>query len=89
MNLLASTFSGVNDFFNSGTWLVIRNLLFFFAAVIWFASLYWIYKDAKRRILVSRETKELCGEAFDFVPAGSYKVKGRAQQVELYEPGRK
>ena len=46
-------------------------------------------KDAKRRILVSRETKELCGEAFDFVPAGSYKVKGRAQQVELYEPRRK
>jgi hypothetical protein len=37
-------------FFNSGTWLVIRNLLLFFAAVIWFASLYWIYKDAKRRI---------------------------------------
>jgi len=37
-------------FFSSGTWLVIRNLLLFFAAVIWFASLYWIYKDAKRRI---------------------------------------
>ena len=38
------------SFFSSGTWLVIRNLLLFFAAVIWFASLYWIYKDAKRRI---------------------------------------
>jgi hypothetical protein len=37
-------------FFSSGTWLVIRNLLFFFAAVIWVASLYWIYKDARRRI---------------------------------------
>ena len=37
-------------FFSSGTWLVIRNLLLFFAAVIWLASLYWIYKDARRRI---------------------------------------
>lgn len=46
-------------------------------------------KDAKRRILVSRETMERCGEAFDFVAAGSYKVKGRAQEVELYEPRRK
>jgi adenylate cyclase len=46
-------------------------------------------KDAKRRILVSRETMERCGEAFDFVPAGSYKVKGRAQEVELYAPRRK
>ncbi|HEY5897724.1 MAG TPA: adenylate/guanylate cyclase domain-containing protein [Burkholderiales bacterium] len=48
-------------------------------------------KDAKRRILVSRETMSRCGEdsGFDFVPAGSYKVKGRAQEVELFEPLRK
>ncbi len=46
-------------------------------------------KDARRRILVSRDTMERCGDAFDFVPAGSYKVKGRAQEVELYEPRRK
>jgi adenylate cyclase len=46
-------------------------------------------KDAHRRILVSRDTMELCGDAFDFVSAGSYKVKGRAQEVELYEPRRK
>jgi adenylate cyclase len=46
-------------------------------------------KDAKRRILVSRETMLACREAFDFVPAGSYKVKGRAQEVELFEPRRK
>ena len=45
--MIAGTFG---NFFSSGTWLVIRNLLFFFAAVIWFATLYWIYKDAKRRI---------------------------------------
>jgi len=46
-------------------------------------------KDAKRRILVSRETMERCGEAFDFQSCGSYKVKGRAQEVELFEPRRK
>ncbi len=43
-------FSGVNDFFNSGTWLVIRNLAIFLVAVFWLASIYWVYKDARRRI---------------------------------------
>ena len=46
-------------------------------------------KDAHRRILVSRDTMEKCAGAFDFVPAGSYKVKGRTQEVELFEPKRK
>jgi adenylate cyclase len=46
-------------------------------------------KDAKRRILVSRETKDRCGDAFDFVSCGSHPVKGRAQPVELFEPRRK
>jgi adenylate cyclase len=46
-------------------------------------------KDAKRRILVSRDTMERCAAAFDFISAGSYKVKGRAQEVALYEPKRK
>ena len=46
-------------------------------------------KDAKRRILVSRETMERCGDSFDFESCGSYKVKGRAQGVELFEPRRK
>jgi len=43
-------FDGVNDFFNSGTWLVIRNLAIFFVFVFWLASAYWVYKDARRRI---------------------------------------
>ena len=34
---LADTFSSANDFFESGTWLVIRNLLIFFAVVFWLA----------------------------------------------------
>lgn len=38
------------------------------------------------RILVSADTVERCGEAFDFTATGSYKVKGRNQEVELYFP---
>jgi hypothetical protein len=45
--VIASTAS---NFFSSGTWLVIRNLLIFFAVVFWLATVWWIYKDAKRRI---------------------------------------
>ncbi|MEQ1881354.1 MAG: adenylate/guanylate cyclase domain-containing protein, partial [Burkholderiales bacterium] len=41
------------------------------------------------RILVSEDTKQMCGEAFDFVPRGLYKVKGREKEVELFEPKRK
>jgi len=48
--ITASTFGGVHDFFSSGTWLVIRNLLFFFVGVFLVASVWWIYKDARRRV---------------------------------------
>lgn len=41
------------------------------------------------RVLVSADTRELCGETFDFVDHGSYKVKGRTQEVRLYEPKRR
>ena len=43
-------FGGVNDFFDSDTWMVIRNLTIFFAIVFWVATVYWVYKDARRRI---------------------------------------
>jgi hypothetical protein len=46
----SGVFDGVNTFFNSGTWLVIRNLALLFVAVFWLASVYWVYKDARRRI---------------------------------------
>jgi adenylate cyclase len=46
-------------------------------------------KEAKRRILVSRDTVEQCADAFDFVSCGTFPVKGRAQPVELFEPRRK
>jgi adenylate cyclase len=38
------------------------------------------------RILVSADTVARCGNAFDFTPTGSYKVKGRLQEVELFFP---
>ena len=41
------------------------------------------------RILVSEDTMRLCPDAFDFVPRGLYKVKGRTKDVALYEPRRK
>ncbi len=46
-------------------------------------------KEAGRRILVSRETMSRCGAAFEFAPCGTFKAKGRAQGVELFEPRRK
>ena len=43
-------FGGLRDFFDSGVWLVVRNLAIFFVVVFWLASAYWVYKDARRRI---------------------------------------
>ena len=48
--MIASTFSGFHDFFHSSTWYVIRNLGIFFVVVFWIATIYWVYKDARRRI---------------------------------------
>ncbi|HEV2211796.1 MAG TPA: adenylate/guanylate cyclase domain-containing protein, partial [Gammaproteobacteria bacterium] len=41
------------------------------------------------RVLVSSATREACGDAFDFVEKGTYKVKGREQPVQLFEPREK
>ena len=43
-------FDGVHDFFNSGTWLVIRNLALLLVVVFWLSTAYWVYKDARRRV---------------------------------------
>jgi len=43
-------FTRVGDFFDSSTWLVIRNLAILFLIVFWLATVYWVYKDARRRI---------------------------------------
>ncbi len=42
------------------------------------------------RVLVTRDTMSACGsDAFRFVAHGAFAVKGRAAEVELYEPTRK
>jgi adenylate cyclase len=46
-------------------------------------------KEVGARILVSAATREQCGDAFDFIEHGSYKVKGREQAVQLFEPRRR
>ena len=38
------------SFFDSQTWIVVRNVLIFFLAVFWLSVGYWVYKDARRRI---------------------------------------
>ena len=48
--MILDTFGGVNDFFHSSTWYVIRNLGIFFLVVFWVATVFWVYKDARRRI---------------------------------------
>jgi hypothetical protein len=48
--VIFDTFGSVNDFFHSSTWYVIRNLAIFFVVVFWIATVFWVYKDARRRI---------------------------------------
>jgi RNA polymerase subunit RPABC4/transcription elongation factor Spt4 len=48
--LVASTFGGAHDFFHSSTWYVLRNLALFFVVVFWVATVYWVNKDARRRL---------------------------------------
>ena len=45
-----STFSGLHDFFRSSTWAVVQNLFLFFVGIFWLATVWWVYKDARRRI---------------------------------------
>jgi hypothetical protein len=43
-------FGGVNDFFDSTEFHLIRNLALFFVFVFWLATIFWVFKDARRRI---------------------------------------
>jgi len=52
-------FGGVNDFFDSGAWMVLRNMTIFFAVIFWLATAFWVFKDARRRV----EDKVLVGFA--------------------------
>jgi hypothetical protein len=48
--VIFDTFGGVHDFFHSSTWYLIRNLGIFFVVVFWVATVFWVFKDARRRI---------------------------------------
>ena len=48
--MIASGFGSVHDFFHSSTWYVMRNLALLLVLVFWVATIYWVYKDARRRI---------------------------------------
>jgi len=45
-------------------------------------------KETGARVLVSEETRNACGNAFDFERIGDYKVKGRQELVTIYQPRR-
>ena len=43
-------FGSVRGFFDSEIWFLIRNVTIFFVIVFWWATAWWVYKDARRRI---------------------------------------
>jgi hypothetical protein len=43
-------FGTLHDFFDSGSWPLLRNLAIFMLVVFWLAVGYWVFKDARRRI---------------------------------------
>ena len=48
--MTGSVFGGVHGFFHSGTWDLIRLLAVVFVFVFWAATVFWVWKDARRRI---------------------------------------
>jgi RNA polymerase subunit RPABC4/transcription elongation factor Spt4 len=46
----ASVFGGVHDFFHSTTWTVVWKASAAFVVFVWIATIFWVRKDAKRRI---------------------------------------
>ena len=49
--MIASIFGGLHNFFHSATWTVIRTLAILFVFLFWGATVYWVYKDARRRFV--------------------------------------
>ena len=74
MLLLGLPHGEVATFFNSQTWIVLRNVLLFFLVVFWLAIAFWVFKDARKRIddpwLVALAT--LLGLGLPFVGALIY-----------------
>jgi RNA polymerase subunit RPABC4/transcription elongation factor Spt4 len=47
---LLSAFSSVHDVFHSTGFVVARNVAVFLAVVFWLGLVFWVYKDARRRV---------------------------------------
>ena len=52
--MTGSVFGGIHSFFQSTTWSIIRALALVFVLVVWAATVYWVRKDARRRIADAR-----------------------------------
>lgn len=50
IHLLPISPASISGFFNSNLWEIILNLTYFFLAVLLLSVVYWVYKDARRRI---------------------------------------
>ena len=48
--MTASVFGGMHDFFHSTTWTVVRALVVLLVVLFWIATIFWVRKDARRRI---------------------------------------
>jgi RNA polymerase subunit RPABC4/transcription elongation factor Spt4 len=48
--VIASFFGDLHDFFQSGTWSAIQAGGAFFVVILWGATVFWVNKDARRRI---------------------------------------
>ncbi len=50
LNFTGSIFTGVHNFFHSGTWHAVSLGLVALVLLFWLATVYWVNKDARRRI---------------------------------------
>jgi hypothetical protein len=50
LNFTGSIFTGVHNFFHSGTWHAVSLGLVALVMLFWLATVYWVNKDARRRI---------------------------------------
>jgi hypothetical protein len=48
--LTFSFFGGIHSFFQSATWVAIETVAALFLILVWTATIYWVRKDATRRI---------------------------------------
>ena len=48
--MIGELFGGLHDFFHSQTWHVIRAAAVLFVLLFWIATVFWVWKDARRRI---------------------------------------